>query len=177
MTSSSSAPRASRTAIATAAIAALTLALCPLRAAAHFTLIGSREKLAFPDNNMRFFPIGMRTQSDCLNYPAGTSPMPIQAGAKVTLPFEIGNNARHVGPCTAQLVDITSGATTDLGGEMDCVNKCALFYHVVFMYGELTSLRAYRYDAMHVSVPPTATCGASCVVKIKVTATHRARCP
>ncbi|ORZ31492.1 hypothetical protein BCR44DRAFT_1442149 [Catenaria anguillulae PL171] len=73
----------------------------------------------------------------------------MQAGSSVTLGFEIGNGARHVGPCTAQLVDLSTGRTQDIGSEADCVNK---------------------RDAMTVKLP-SQTC-TNCVIKVKVTATH-----
>lgn len=139
-------------------VAALTLALVltatVLPVSAHFTLTGSREGVAFPSDNRRFWPIAgggvLRPVLDCLQFPPNSSPRTLQAGSSVRLPFEIGNGARHVGLCQATLINRDTGATTSLGSQPDCVN---------------------RQDAMDVQIPATATC-TNCVIKVKVVATH-----
>jgi hypothetical protein len=114
-------------AAATATVAALVL--CPMLASAHFTLMSpapSREKQAYPSSNERFWPITgggqLRPKLDCLQYPRGQVAT-AQPGQSLRLGFEIGNHASHVGLCTASLIDLGSGAVTDLGSESDCVSK------------------------------------------------------
>ncbi|ORZ33806.1 hypothetical protein BCR44DRAFT_1514496 [Catenaria anguillulae PL171] len=128
-------------------LVALVALLFPSTVNAHFTLqspVPSREKVAFPNDNRRFFPIGPAKL-----VPALAAGRAMQAGSTVTLGFEIGNGARHVGPCTAELINLSTGASQSIGSEADCVNK---------------------RDAMTVKLP-TQTC-TNCVIKVKVTATH-----
>ncbi|KAI9183906.1 hypothetical protein H9P43_002974 [Blastocladiella emersonii ATCC 22665] len=134
---------------------ALILAALSPTADAHFTLqspVASREKQEYPNDNRRYWPIAggstLRPVLDCLKLPR-RQVATLAAGSTQVFGFEIGNNARHVGPCTAQLINLKTGATQDIGKEENCVN---------------------RRDAMTVKLPST-TCD-ECVVKIKVTATH-----
>lgn len=135
------------------ALAIVIAALVPAPARAHFTLNGSRDQAAWPSDNRRFFPIqsggALRPILDCLQIAKGAK-QTIAAGSTQTFSFEIGNHAKHVGPCTAALVDPATGQSTFLGSQADCVNK---------------------FEAMTVTIPPTATC-TDCVVKINVMATH-----
>ncbi|KAL7748996.1 hypothetical protein RI367_005645 [Sorochytrium milnesiophthora] len=130
-------------------------ALLSQTAHAHFTITGpafSREKQAYPNDNRRFWPIAggatLRPLNDCLLYPRGQVAS-LSAGQALTVPFEIGNNARHVGMCTASLINLSSGAQTDLGQELNCVHD---------------------HDAMQLTLPQQSC--ANCVIKIKVTAVH-----
>ncbi|KAI9218293.1 hypothetical protein BC828DRAFT_222752 [Blastocladiella britannica] len=135
-------------------LAVVLAALVPAPARAHFTLNGSRDQAAWPSDNRRFFPIQsgggtVRPIPNCLQIAKGTK-QTIAAGSTQTFSFEIGNHAKHVGPCTAALVDPTTGQSTDLGSQADCVNK---------------------FEAMTITIPPTATC-TDCVLKVNVMATH-----
>ncbi|KAI9223430.1 hypothetical protein BC828DRAFT_375946 [Blastocladiella britannica] len=136
-------------------LAAALVLLAATTANAHFTLqspVASREKTKYPSDNRRFFPIAggntLRPELDCLTLPKGPKAR-VQAGAQQVFGFEIGNFAKHVGPCTAFLINPATGTTTKIGDQADCVNK---------------------FEAMTVQMPST-TC-TDCVVKIKVSATH-----
>jgi hypothetical protein len=120
----------------------------------HFTMVGSREAMTYQDNR-RFWPIGpsnlptLRPLTDCLLY----KPTPLKAlsaGSSVRFPFEIGNGARHVGQCTA---DLYNGDGTmrlpNFATQQDCI---------------------HQFDAMDLVIP-SVNCP-SCVIKIKVTAVH-----
>jgi hypothetical protein len=101
----------------------------------HFTLVGSREKAAYPSDNRRFFPIGpstletLRPVRDCAQLPPVT---PILVGPNEVhrFQFEIGNGASHIGPCEAFAV---IGATSSkLNEEKNCVSKEGSFMDVTF---------------------------------------------
>ncbi|KAL7749129.1 hypothetical protein RI367_005534 [Sorochytrium milnesiophthora] len=130
-------------------------ALLGTTAHAHFTIDGpapSREKQVYGDDDTRFWPIQggdtLRPQSDCLSYPRGQVAS-LTAGESLRVHFEIGNSARHIGLCTAWLIDLSTGGTVGSWEEPDCVA---------------------RSDAMHLTLP-SQSCH-NCVVKIKVAAVH-----
>lgn len=119
---------------------------------AHFTLHGSREQAMY-SHNERFWPIRggntLRGIKDCLQMPP-TTPRSMTPGSSVTLPFEIGGGAAHVGLCTAELVDSATGQATPIGQENNCVS---------------------RNQAMTVQIPSSVPCS-NCVIKVRVHATH-----
>ncbi|KAI9184219.1 hypothetical protein H9P43_003272 [Blastocladiella emersonii ATCC 22665] len=152
-----SSTRSSKAAALVAAALVAMVALAPIAADAHFTLNSpgpSRESLQYPGSNERFFPYAggntLRSIPDCLSMRANPNPPTVTAGTAQVVGFEIGNGAHHVGPCTAELIDPATGASTPLGSEANCV-----------------SLR----QAMTVQLPPTTTC-VDCVIKVSVKATH-----
>ena len=116
----------------------------------HFALSGSREMATYSDN-VHFWPIAgppgtsLRPDGDCMNLksvPVKT----LQPGA-LSFPFIIGNNAAHIGLCSAYLEE--NGKETHLNDQQDCVSQ---------------------FNAMTVNIP-SVQC-TNCVLKIKVAADH-----
>ncbi|KAI9139008.1 hypothetical protein BKA69DRAFT_1040479 [Paraphysoderma sedebokerense] len=132
-------------------LAVFTVDICD----AHFTLVGSREQAKFGKlDNQRFWPIKggniLRPVRDCLELPA-TKGKSVSAGTKMTLTFEVGGGASHVGMCKASLIDRQSGkVVNDLGSLKDCVAKGSAF---------------------PVEIPSNPGC-TDCVIKTEVRATH-----
>ncbi|KAI9146035.1 hypothetical protein BKA69DRAFT_1034967 [Paraphysoderma sedebokerense] len=122
---------------------------------AHFTLSGSREQAKFGLNdNQRFWPIRggntLRPVRDCLQLPAAQAKN-VQPGSQMTLTFEIGNGASHVGMCKASLIDRSTGKTVNsLGTLNNCVANGA---------------------SLPIQIPSNPGCS-QCVIKTEVTATH-----
>ncbi|KAI9136696.1 hypothetical protein BKA69DRAFT_109016 [Paraphysoderma sedebokerense] len=132
---------------------ALLVLICVASTQAHFTLVGSREQAKWQDNQ-RFWPIGggatLRPVLNCLSLPA-SSPRSAAPSASLSLPFEIGNGASHVGNCKASLYDRKTGKlVNDLGSINNCVSN-----------GQV-------YNAQ---LPANPGCS-ECVIKVEVHAVH-----
>lgn len=116
----------------------------------HFTLQGSREQQALKTDE-RFWPIlggnTLRGIKDCILFPITKI---TQISGVKTLPFEIGAGASHVGMCTAEILDLKGNLVQTLNSQLNCVSGP---------------------KAMTVNLPMMEC--SHCILKVKVTATHR----
>ena len=135
-------------------LTALVLLLQTFHTEGHFTMMNpvSREKLKWPSDNTRFFPIKggstLRPGGDCTKLQVGqkTSLNP----GPYSIQFEIGNGASHKGPCKASLLDAKTGQKVEIGQMNDCLPNGA---------------------KLDVTIPANFPC-TECVLMAEVTATH-----